>query len=1202
VNTHSKEGWLLRQDVYDSDNQYACSLRWEYDAAGRITLETNALGEKWIRKYDNSGNLVYEQTPFPDMHKEMIYDLANRLTCEKEVYHDGTILSKQFRYNYLGQKVAAIDFYGNETLYIYDEFGRLIQTKHPPIQDAKGTLSMATDSSKYDIFGQVISEANARGHTTTYCKTILGKPHQISHPDGTSESCLYDADGFQIKSVAKNGTYTLYENDYQGRCTKKRVYTPSGELLQTTAATYNAFYKLTETDALGRVTYFTYDGAGRLVRECKNDTEIIIRYDNLGRERERHERYGDNANDIIIQAKKYDLLNRVVNETTRNADGTLIEEKSYEYDEDGNRNLVITYNQAGESVQRTTYDAHKNPIVVTDALDHTMATHISYSYMNAFGQCVPYKETVDPLGNCTVIICDTRGKVAAKLRKNALGQLTQKQEFIYDQAGNRCRWIETVLTPDSMDRKVITEWRYDAMNRIADIIEAAGTPEAKHIHITFNKAGQKENIVKPDGVILRHAYDSLGRLESMTSSDGTIHYNYSYDALDNPIVVKDVVQKRTTFKTYDANNSLSEEILGNGLSIRYSYDHMGRPTCIELPDGSSQEFVYNGARLSEVRRLTNQGAIAYSHRYREYDLSGHVIESELAGNLGTLCMNYDLLGRPVEIRTDARQETVQYDAVGNLIQRNICDSEGSIECLYTYDDLYQLQSETGIGAHEYLNDSLYNRVQKDSAAIAINNLNQVLADEANNYTYDPNGNLILETGSRYLEYAYDAFDRLVSVKTPTIDFRYEYDENNRRLLKTSFTKEGEIVEAIRYIYIGNNEVGRCNEVGTITEYRLLGKIADSERGNAVGVELGGQVFVPIHDIPGNLAALLSSDGSQVAAYRYTVFGEQLIYGLFGTVCPWRFSSKRFDEETELFYFGRRYYSPNLGRWMTCDPEGFDDEPNLYAYVLNSPLTHFDAYGLYALPIPSLNTPTQPHNDRVMANVVQSFFSSPNKTVHSDASFLKSSFAQGEVRVVQVGKRSLSGIGIGFTNGINTSYDHAFESAQNLSRMAKGYTIDLVYNPTNGIASDVVRYFSSSRYYTASPVIPHLHKTWDTFFDHNPPGSIYLQLAHSEGCVSVRNGAMSYDEGRRKQIFVVAIAPGAYIKSEFCKDVVHYASSRDFIPLLDARGKEECANTTTVLEPHANASLLDHDFSSPTYQPHIQEHLDNYINSGGQKLR
>lgn len=46
--------------------------------------------------------------------------------------------------------------------------------------------------------------------------------------------------------------------------------------------------------------------------------------------------------------------------------------------------------------------------------------------------------------------------------------------------------------------------------------------------------------------------------------------------------------------------------------------------------------------------------------------------------------------------------------------------------------------------------------------------------------------------------------------------------------------------------------------------------------------------------------------------------------------PWKYSSKRLDAETGLLYFGRRYYAPDIGRWITPDPAGLADGPNLYA--------------------------------------------------------------------------------------------------------------------------------------------------------------------------------------------------------------------------------------------------------------------------------
>jgi RHS repeat-associated protein len=58
--------------------------------------------------------------------------------------------------------------------------------------------------------------------------------------------------------------------------------------------------------------------------------------------------------------------------------------------------------------------------------------------------------------------------------------------------------------------------------------------------------------------------------------------------------------------------------------------------------------------------------------------------------------------------------------------------------------------------------------------------------------------------------------------------------------------------------------------------------------------------------------------------------------------PWRFSGKRTDSDTGLIDFGKRFYVPGLGRWLTPDPLGFTDGPNVYAYVHNHPLTSHDA--------------------------------------------------------------------------------------------------------------------------------------------------------------------------------------------------------------------------------------------------------------------
>ncbi len=62
----------------------------------------------------------------------------------------------------------------------------------------------------------------------------------------------------------------------------------------------------------------------------------------------------------------------------------------------------------------------------------------------------------------------------------------------------------------------------------------------------------------------------------------------------------------------------------------------------------------------------------------------------------------------------------------------------------------------------------------------------------------------------------------------------------------------------------------------------------------------------------------------------------------------RFTGKLDDKEVGLTYFGARYYSAALGRWMSSDPltiHGLGADLNPYAYVGGSPLTDTDANGL-----------------------------------------------------------------------------------------------------------------------------------------------------------------------------------------------------------------------------------------------------------------
>lgn len=61
--------------------------------------------------------------------------------------------------------------------------------------------------------------------------------------------------------------------------------------------------------------------------------------------------------------------------------------------------------------------------------------------------------------------------------------------------------------------------------------------------------------------------------------------------------------------------------------------------------------------------------------------------------------------------------------------------------------------------------------------------------------------------------------------------------------------------------------------------------------------------------------------------------------------PYRFSTKEGDEKAGLYYFGARYYSPEIGRWTQRDPAGVDEALNLYLYAGDEPVGTIDPWGL-----------------------------------------------------------------------------------------------------------------------------------------------------------------------------------------------------------------------------------------------------------------
>ena len=73
---------------------------------------------------------------------------------------------------------------------------------------------------------------------------------------------------------------------------------------------------------------------------------------------------------------------------------------------------------------------------------------------------------------------------------------------------------------------------------------------------------------------------------------------------------------------------------------------------------------------------------------------------------------------------------------------------------------------------------------------------------------------------------------------------------------------------------------------------------------------------------GNITYMENSSQSMVASYRYDPFGNTISSsGTLASANVYRFSSKEIHANSGMYYYGFRFYDPNLQRWINRDPIG-----------------------------------------------------------------------------------------------------------------------------------------------------------------------------------------------------------------------------------------------------------------------------------------
>ncbi|MFH1653466.1 MAG: RHS repeat-associated core domain-containing protein [Pseudomonadota bacterium] len=478
--------------------------------------------------------------------------------------------------------------------------------------------------------------------------------------------------------------------------------------------------------------------------------------------------------------------------------------------------------------------------------------------------------------------------------------------FVYDAVGN----LSEMIYPDgSKEMYAIT---FDENNKYVE----ATLRNNQKITYTYDKRGNLIEKLYPDNSKVSYTYDAVGNLTLATNSTGSIAIEY--DKHSNPTKV--IYPTGEIFEmTYNA-------AAGRRISLKY-------------PDGFLIKYGYDVyGRLLVIWNQANDILVSY-----EYDKGNRVIKRTLKNGDYTT-YTYDIADRVTSINNYKSDDTLiskidyEYDATGNRTKR----ITGSGAEVYAYDSTDQLKDVTyADGSSEsFQYDPMGNRLSVNDGTntdnYTVNSLNQYAQAGGASFQYDKNGNLITRTqAGKVTLYDYDAEDRLTRVTLPDgKNINYDYDPFGRLISRS------DVNGTKRFLWDGDQIAVETDGSGTVTSRLIWGNDLDE----MISMKQGGTNYFYLQDALRNVTALTDDQGQVVENYDYKVFGVPSKTSSFGN--PFLFTGARYDEGTNLIYMRNRWYSPELGRFITTDPIGINGGVNLYKYVNNNPATHADPWGLF----------------------------------------------------------------------------------------------------------------------------------------------------------------------------------------------------------------------------------------------------------------
>lgn len=779
-------------------------------------------------------------------------------------------------------------------------------------------ITKATDhtgrfvSYDYDIAGRLWKVTNPESglteysyDTTTHRMLSVKDPRysagEVPQPKVTNEYYT-SADGANLDGRVKKQTYAdlstnsfTYAFDTSGKITQTEVTRERGDVRR---IEYNAEGFITrETLALGlpeqQVTTNVWDSTTKLLTSTTDALNRITAYE-----------YDAKGNvkkltrmQATVEQAAWNFTYEPIYNQVETATDPLNRTTQFTYDNVGNlaeiKNLgnntraTMTYTALGQLKTQTAYVGAK-----------ALTTTYEYDYGDLYTVTDPLQRTTsyfndslgrvaavtDPLSNISFIDYDKLDRV--RFQVNALNHMT---EYQYDANGNLKLLKDANLHA--------TSYTYDARNRVKTMTD----PLLKTESYDYDQAGNLIRITDRKSQVTGMSYDALDRLKQTgygatpaapTSYTRTVD-NF-YDAGNRAYQIVDS-QNGTLTRDFDGQDRLKQETGPTG-TINYTYYANGlRETQTVLGQATVNYRYDNGNRLYQIDQSANVVSFGFDEANRRTSLT----------LLNGVTLTYTL--------DDASQVTRIDYAKGPLVIGDLT---------YAYDDA---------GRRIQMGGSLAKANLPQAMTAQYDNANQLTQFNARTLNYDDNGNLAND-GLR--GYTWNAANQLTNI-SGVANAVLQYDPLGRRQSKT--------VNGIQtgYLHDGINPVRELNADNSTKADLLTGGVDQffSRTSN-------GTTSSFITDALGSTLALTDSAGAITTQYSYEAYGNTTASGT-PSDNSFQFTGRE-NDGTGLMYYRARYYSPELSRFISQDPIGFNGGINFYAYVEGDPISGIDPLGLFCL--------------------------------------------------------------------------------------------------------------------------------------------------------------------------------------------------------------------------------------------------------------